>query len=161
MLTPSLAVAVVGGLLGRVGRRAGGAACCSPPSSRSCRRRASLAFDSLVQRDAPDANRGRSFARFELRFQIVWVVGAVIPVLITIPLTVGFLVIAAVAGFALFTYVAGQRAAAPRAATPTIPTAPPTATTVIDPDPTDRPPTGRPDLAGAEGERSTTPSPGR
>ena len=48
-----------------------------------------LAFDSLVQRDAPDANRGRSFARFELRFQIVWVVGAVIPVLVTIPLTVG------------------------------------------------------------------------
>ena len=40
-----------------------------------------LAFDSLVQRDAPDANRGRSFASFELRFQIVWVIGAVIPVL--------------------------------------------------------------------------------
>jgi len=69
-----------------------------------------LAFDSLVQRDAPDANRGRSFASFELRFQIVWVVGAVIPVLVRIPLTVGFVAIAGVAGFALFTYVAGQRA---------------------------------------------------
>ena len=69
-----------------------------------------LAFDSLVQRDAPDANRGRSFASFELRFQIVWVVGAVIPVLVRIPLTVGFLAIAGVAGFALFTYAAGQRA---------------------------------------------------
>jgi len=69
-----------------------------------------LAFDSLVQRDAPDANRGRSFARFELRFQIVWVVGAVIPVLVDIPLTVGFLFVAAVAAFALFTYLAGQRA---------------------------------------------------
>jgi hypothetical protein len=69
-----------------------------------------LAFDSLVQRDAPDANRGRSFAKFELRFQIVWVVGAVIPVLVDIPLTVGFLFISAVAGFALFTYIAGQRA---------------------------------------------------
>ena len=69
-----------------------------------------LAFDSLVQRDAPDANRGRSFASFELRFQVVWVIGAVIPVLVRIPLTVGFLAIAGVAGFALFTYVAGQRA---------------------------------------------------
>lgn len=70
-----------------------------------------LAFDSLVQRDAPDANRGRSFARFELRFQTVWVVGAVIPVLVTIPLRIGFLVVAGVAAFALFSYVAGQRAA--------------------------------------------------
>jgi len=68
-----------------------------------------LAFDSIVQRDAPDANRGRSFASFELRFQIVWVVGAVIPVLVRIPLTVGFLAIAGVAAFALVTYVAGQR----------------------------------------------------
>lgn len=70
-----------------------------------------LAFDSLVQRDAPDANRGRTFAAFELRFQLVWVVGAIIPVLISIPLRVGFLVIAGVAGFALFSYIAGQRAA--------------------------------------------------
>lgn len=70
-----------------------------------------LAFDSLVQRDAPDANRGRSFATFELRFQVVWVIGAVIPVLIPIPVRAGFLVIAGVAGFALFSYGAGQRAA--------------------------------------------------
>jgi hypothetical protein len=70
-----------------------------------------LAFDSLVQRDAPDANRGRSFAAFEVRFQMVWVIGAVIPVLIPIPLRAGFLVIAGAAGFALFSYVAGQRAA--------------------------------------------------
>ncbi|MGK2949993.1 MAG: MFS transporter [Acidimicrobiales bacterium] len=72
---------------------------------------AKLAFDSLVQRDAPDANRGRSFARFELRFQIVWVLGAMLPVLVPFPLTIGYLVIAGVAGFALFSYVAGQRAA--------------------------------------------------
>lgn len=70
-----------------------------------------LAFDSLVQRDAPDANRGRSFAGFELRFQVVWVLGAVLPVLITLPQRVGFLVIAGVAGFALFSYSAGQAAA--------------------------------------------------
>lgn len=70
-----------------------------------------LAFDSLVQRDAPDANRGRSFARFEVRFQLVWVVGAVLPVLVTMPVHFGFVVIAGTAGFALFSYLAGQRAA--------------------------------------------------
>lgn len=72
---------------------------------------AKVGFDSLVQRDAPDANRGRSFARFEVRFQLVWVLGAVIPVLISIPLRIGFAAIAAAAGFALFSYLAGQRAA--------------------------------------------------
>ena len=61
-----------------------------------------LAFDSVVQRDAPDANRGRSFARFETRFQLTWVVGAFLPVVISIPMEVGFIVIAACAAFALF-----------------------------------------------------------
>ena len=93
-----------------------------------------LAFDSLVQRDAPDANRGRSFASFELRFQLVWVVGAVIPVLVRIPLTVGFVAIAGVAGFALFSYAAGQRATnrEPPSPRPTIPprsSTPPRSTT--------------------------------
>jgi hypothetical protein len=71
-----------------------------------------LAFDSLVQRDAPDANRGRSFARFEIRFQLVWVIGAILPLLLLpIPARVGFLAIAGTAAFALFSYTAGQRAA--------------------------------------------------
>jgi hypothetical protein len=69
-----------------------------------------LAFDSLVQRDAPDANRGRSFARFEVRFQLVWVIGAVIPLLLLpIPQRVGFAVVAATALFALLSYMIGQR----------------------------------------------------
>ncbi|HEX6570256.1 MAG TPA: MFS transporter, partial [Acidimicrobiales bacterium] len=69
-----------------------------------------LAFDSVVQRDAPDANRGRSFARFETRFQLTWVVGAFVPVVISIPLEIGFVVIAGCAAFALFSYLAGLRA---------------------------------------------------
>jgi MFS family permease len=68
-----------------------------------------LAFDSIVQRDAPDANRGRAFARFETRFQLIWVVGAIIPVIIPIPAQIGFLLIAGVAGFAAFTYAVGRR----------------------------------------------------
>jgi hypothetical protein len=71
-----------------------------------------LAFDSLVQRDAPDANRGRSFARFEVRFQLVWVVGAMLPLLLLpIPQRVGFVVVAGTAAFALVSYLAGQRSA--------------------------------------------------
>lgn len=68
-----------------------------------------LAFDSIVQRDAPDANRGRSFARFETRFQVIWVIGAMIG-LITMPVTVGFLIVALTAGFAAFSYGIGSLA---------------------------------------------------
>ena len=64
-----------------VGGLAASPPCCRPPS-RSCRPARKLAFDSLVQRDAPDANRGRSFARFETRFQLVWVIGALLPLLL-------------------------------------------------------------------------------
>jgi Na+/melibiose symporter-like transporter len=48
-----------------------------------------LAFDSLVQRDAHTAVRGRQFARFEAAFQLTWVVGSLIPVLIHIPIRLG------------------------------------------------------------------------
>lgn len=51
---------------------------------------AKLAFDALVQRDAPAAERGRSFARFEAGFQLVWVVGALLPVVVTTPLRQGY-----------------------------------------------------------------------
>jgi hypothetical protein len=68
-----------------------------------------LAFDSIVQRDAPDANRGRSFANFETRFQLLWVVGGFIPVVVALPARIGFLVVAGAAGFALFSYLAGLR----------------------------------------------------
>jgi len=55
---------------------------------------ARLAFDSLVQRDNGDAVQGRAFARFEACFQLVWVVGAVSPVLIPFSRPVGGLVVA-------------------------------------------------------------------
>ena len=68
-----------------------------------------LAFESIVQRDAPGANRGRAFARFETRFQLGWAVGGLIPVVITIPGPIGFLLVGVMAGAALFNYVAGSR----------------------------------------------------
>jgi hypothetical protein len=70
---------------------------------------AKLAFDAIVQRDAPDANRGRSFARFETRFQLLWVIGAFVPVVVPIPARVGYLVVAGAAAFAAFTYLAATR----------------------------------------------------
>ncbi len=54
---------------------------------------ARLCFDAIVQRDAPDANKARSFARFETRFQLTWVAGALVPVALPIPRDSGFLVI--------------------------------------------------------------------
>jgi len=71
-----------------------------------------LAFDAIVQRDAPDANQGRSFARFETRFQLVWVAGGFLPVVIPLPAGIGLVLIAGVAGFAAFSYLAGLRTAA-------------------------------------------------
>lgn len=78
---------------------------------------AKLAFDSIVQRDAPDANRGRSFARFETRFQILWVLGATVAIA-PMPSTVGYLVIFFVAAVTTFSYVIGSMAAKARAAGP-------------------------------------------
>ena len=68
-----------------------------------------LAFDSLVQRDAPDANHGRTFARFEARFQVAWVVGAFLPVALPIPARLGSLLVAASIGFALVSFIVGRR----------------------------------------------------
>ena len=68
-----------------------------------------LCFDTIVQRDAPDANYGRTFARFETRFQLLWVFGALIPVVLTIPARLGFFVLAAASAFAAFSYQVGRR----------------------------------------------------
>ena len=68
-----------------------------------------LAFESLVQRDAPQANRGRAFARFEARFQLGWVVAGLIPVLITIPGPIGFLIVGVLCAAAFLNYASGTR----------------------------------------------------
>ncbi len=68
-----------------------------------------LAFDSIVQRDAPDANRGRSFAKFETRFQLAWVVGAFIPVIVPIPMRAGLLALSLAGGAAGASYYASLR----------------------------------------------------
>ena len=52
-------------------------------------------FDSLVQRTAPRALHGRSFARFETQFQIGWVVGATFSTAAAVPTRISLTVVAA------------------------------------------------------------------
>jgi MFS family permease len=70
---------------------------------------ARAAFDSIVQRDAPDANQGRAFAQFETRFQLAWVAAGAIPVLVPLPGAVGFLVVAGLCGTAIVSYLVWSR----------------------------------------------------
>jgi hypothetical protein len=81
------------------------------------------AFDAVVQRDAPDANRGRSFARFESRFQVAWVAGAFVPVVVAIPTALGAVMVAALAGAAGLLFTAGMRAVDRGEVPPRLPTA--------------------------------------
>ena len=84
---------------------------------------AKQAFDAVVQRDAPDANRGRTFSRFESRFQIAWVLGALAPVIIPMPTQLGGLIVGCFAVAAGVFYATGMRAVAKGQTPPRLPTA--------------------------------------
>jgi hypothetical protein len=58
-----------------------------------------LAFESVVQRGAPDANRGRAFSKFETQNQFAWVIGGLIPVIFSPAGWFGFACMGAI-GFA-------------------------------------------------------------
>ena len=73
-----------------------------------------LSFESIVQRDGPHANRGQAFAQFETRFQLAWVVAAVLPVLLDLPAQVGFALLTTVFAAAVANYVVGIRGVAAR-----------------------------------------------
>lgn len=63
-----------------------------------------LAFESVVQSGAPDANRGRAFSRFETHNQIAWVAGGLFPVIFSPAGWFGFacMGVAGVAGASLY-----------------------------------------------------------
>ncbi len=71
-----------------------------------CAAGAKVAFDSVVQRDAPNANYGRSFGQFEAFFQLLWVVGSLLG-LIPMPLWTGFMLMTLATGFCGVLYVVG------------------------------------------------------
>lgn len=66
------------------------------------------AFDAIIQRDAPRANLGRTFSRFESRFQLIWVLGALLPVIVPLPARLGYLLLATTAAFVAVTYWFGR-----------------------------------------------------
>jgi hypothetical protein len=53
------------------------------------------AFDAVVQRETHELDRGRAFAGFDTRFQLAWVLGALMPVLFRPPVRVGFALLGA------------------------------------------------------------------
>jgi hypothetical protein len=72
-------------------------------------------FDALVQQFVPESNQGRAFARFETRLQLVWVVGAFVPVVLTLPIPAGDLVMAIFAAVTGIFYMSGRRSIRDRA----------------------------------------------
>ncbi len=67
-------------------------------------------FDALVQRHVRESNQGRAFARFETRFQLMWVVGSFVPVVLSLPVAAGSLVMAVVAAVGALSYMSSRRA---------------------------------------------------
>ncbi len=54
-----------------------------------------LAFQSLMQRQAPEQALGRVFVRYEVQFQLAWVIGALLPAVLPIEFREGILVLGA------------------------------------------------------------------
>lgn len=72
-------------------------------------------FDALAQRYVPPPAQGRAFARFETRLQLVWVLGGLLPVLLTLPVTAGDVLIAVVAVATGVSYIGSRKALRHRA----------------------------------------------
>jgi MFS family permease len=64
-------------------------------------------FDSILQRDAPDAARGRAFARFETLYQLIWVLGALTAVILQPTTTAGLAALAILLIVAVLVYATG------------------------------------------------------
>ncbi|HUV58315.1 MAG TPA: MFS transporter [Acidimicrobiales bacterium] len=68
-------------------------------------------FDAITQRHVAPGAQGRTFARFAVRQQLLWVIGAVIPVAITLGFAVGDQVLAVLTTTAGVVYGVGRRMA--------------------------------------------------
>jgi hypothetical protein len=108
MIVVALVLPTVAGVVGAVvGGRAAGIALAVVVNFGAALGR--LAFESIVQREAPSANHGQAFARFETRFQFGWVIAATVPVVIEIPGALGYLLVGLMTAVALVNYSAGAR----------------------------------------------------
>jgi hypothetical protein len=75
-----------------------------------------LAFQSLMQRHVPEGAMGRVFVRYEVVFQLAWVVGAFLPALLPITFRAGILALAAFYLALALVYVLRARTRAARRA---------------------------------------------
>jgi hypothetical protein len=66
-------------------------------------------FDAITQRHVPLGAQGRTFARFAVRQQLLWVIGAVIPVGAALSFAAGDLALAGLLGVAGVVYGLGRR----------------------------------------------------
>ena len=73
-----------------------------------------LAFESLVQRDAPEANQGRAFAGFETRFQFAWAAAAFVAVAVQAPGAIGLLIVGVTSALTFAHLQLGERSPAHR-----------------------------------------------
>jgi hypothetical protein len=64
-----------------------------------------LAFQSLMQSHAPAGRQGRVYVRYEVAFQLAWVLGAMTPAMIPIGLRAGTIVLAVAYGLLAVLYV--------------------------------------------------------
>ncbi len=70
-------------------------------------------FDALAQQGVVPADQGRAFSRFETGYQLMWVIGAFVPVVMTLGIPVGDVVIAVLTGAGALTYLGSSRRADP------------------------------------------------
>ncbi len=71
-------------------------------------------FDALVQRHVRESDQGRAFARFETRLQLMWVVGSLVGVVLSLSIPAGNLVLAGAAMLGALSYMSALRAASRR-----------------------------------------------
>jgi hypothetical protein len=62
-------------------------------------------FDALVQRHVRELDQGRAFGRFETQLQLMWVVGSLVPVVLSLPVPAGNAVMAITAALAALSYM--------------------------------------------------------
>ena len=67
-------------------------------------------LDSIVQHQVPILEQGKAFARIETQLQLVWVLGAIIPVIFALPLVAGQLILAGVTGIGAASYFSSKLA---------------------------------------------------
>ena len=67
-----------------------------------------LAFESIIQREAPDANRARTFVKFETINQLVWVSSGLAAVVFTFSGAVGFAIVGVASAMGLVYFLSAD-----------------------------------------------------